>query len=225
MRIRPPAVILLCLAATACDDSSAPTTTPTTALRVINAADGPVDVLVDGQTLLRRLAAGAVSPRLGVTAAQHAVQLREAGTSTGSSNLAVTAAEGRIATVYARSTGGTLAAAALLDTALVPGPGKGKLRVVHLAPNAPALDVWRTQPDYGTFIRIQFPFPYEAAPVVQSTPGAWEVRVTPAGQSSELVGPVLASSGAITIAEGELRTVVLLDAANGGVKIELLDAR
>ena len=225
MRTLLPAALLLCLAAVACDDPEAPTTTPATTLRVINAADGPVDVLVDGQTLLRGLAAGAISGPLGVTAAQHSVQLREAGSSTSSSALAVTTAEGKVSTVYARSTGGGLGAASLVDTALVPGPGKGKLRVVHLAANAPALDVWRTQPDYQTFIRIQFPFPYEAAPVVASTPGTWEVRVTLAGESTELVSPVLATSGPIAVAEGELRTVVVLDAANGGVKLELLDAR
>lgn len=225
MRTRLLAAFLPCLAAAACDEPGAPTTTPATLLRVINAADGPVDVLVDGQTLLRGLAAGAVSPRLGVSATQHAVQLREAGTSTPSSALAVTVAEGRTATVYARSTGGALDAEALLDTALVPGPGKSKLRVIHLAANAPAVDVWRTQPDYQTFIRIQFPFPYEAAPVVASTPGTWEVRVTLAGESSELVSPVLTSSGPIAVGEGELRTVVLLDVANGGVKLELLDDR
>jgi hypothetical protein len=222
MRTNLPAALLLCLAAVACDEPAAPTTTPTTALRVINAADGPVDVLVDGQTLLRRLAPGAVSARIGVTADQHAVQLRQASASTTSASVAVTASTGRTALLYARSVGGSLAATALSDTGAAPVAGKSKLRVVHLAANAPAIDVWRTQPDYTTPIRVMFPFAYLAeSNYMQSDPGAWEVTVTREGEAA----PVLATSGPITVADGGVRTVVLLDAPNGGIKVEPVDER
>lgn len=223
MRIRLLTAALLCVGGVACEnDAAAPADSPDTALRVINAAAGPVDVVVDGETVLSELAPAAVSARIAISAAPHAVMLRAAGASASSANLAVSASAGRTTTVYAHSSQGALAAAALSDTGAAPVAGKSKVRVVHLAANAPALDVWRTQPDYTTPIRVMFPFAYLAeSNYMQSDPGAWQVSVTREGET----GPVLATSGPITVAGGEVRTVVLLDTPGGGVKVEPLDDR
>ena len=221
MRTRFLAPALLCLAVAGCDDD--PVTVvgdPFTALRVINAASGPVDVLVDGQRVLVALAPSAVSMRLPISAAQHSVQLRATGTASTTASLAVSVSPGRTATVYARPAASGLAAAALSDTGAAPVAGKSKLRVVHLAANAPALDVWRTQPDYTTPISIMFTIAYlTESNYMQSDPGAWTVSVTREGETA----PFLATSGTVTVGAGEVRTVVLLDAPGNGVKIEPLD--
>ncbi len=116
--------------------------------------------------------------------------------------------------------GASLGAVALSDTGAAPVAGRGKLRVVHLAAGAPAVDVWRTQPDFPTAVRVMFPFAYRAeSAYVQSTPGTWTVFVTAAGQAA----PVRAASGPIAVAGGEVRTVVLLDAPGGGVRVTVLD--
>ena len=101
------------------------------------------------------------------------------------------------------------------DTGATPVPGKGKLRVSHLAENAPPIDVYRTQPDFGEFVKFVDTFPYKAStPFYESTPGNWVIRVTAKGTNQ-----VLAESGPIRVEELWVRTVLLLDAPNGGIKI------
>ena len=222
MRTRSLPLLLLSLAAAAaCGDAVAPgdPTTGAAGLRVINAAAAPVDVVVDGRVLVQGLAALAVSERIGVDAGAHLVRLRHTG-GTGAGDATVDARGGETATVAAVPVAGQLAVAALSDTRAAPLAGAGKLRVVHLAANAPALDVWRTQPDYCTAIRVMFPFPYRAeSSYLQSTPGSWEVWVTRQGETA----PRLATSGPVPVAGGEVRTLVILDAPGGGVKVQALD--
>jgi hypothetical protein len=95
--------------------------------------------------------------------------------------------------------------------------GKSKLRVVHLAANAGAVEIWRTQPDFATPTHILTPFPYQgASPYLQSDPGNWEVFVTPAGATTHI-----ATTDAVAVPAGERRTVVLLDSA-GVLKFRVL---
>ena len=221
---------LSCLAAalavsvvTACDDSSDPVNPPPAddaALRVINGAAAPVSVTVDGQVAVASLAAGGLSERLGVDVGTHTVQLRLAGGGAASQQVTFNAREGRSYIVSASADQSGLAAD--VDTGATPIPNRSKLRIIHAAANAPALDVWRTQPDYTTPIRVMFPFAYLAeSNYMQSDPGEWTVAVTREGETA----PFLATSGSIVVLGGEVRTVVLLDAPGSGVKIEELDER
>jgi hypothetical protein len=59
------------------------------------------------------------------------------------------------------------------------------------------------------------PFPYKAStPFIESTPGNWVIRVTKKGTDE-----VLAESGPIRVDELWIRTILLLDTPEGGVKI------
>ena len=126
-----------------------------------------------------------------------------------------------------RAASGAVASATLDDTNNVVPAGATKVRVLHLAPNAGTLQVYRTQPDYQQPISWQFPFDYQAAPTslsapfYQSTVGSWEVRVwtSPADASGWASAPVQV---VIPLASGEKKTVLILDKAGGGVRIELL---
>jgi len=95
-----------------------------------------------------------------------------------------------------------------------------------MASAAAPISIWRTQPDYGTMIRVQFPFPYRAvSPYLQSTPGDWRVMV-----SSETNVPAtvpmpdtLADSGPIAVGTGTSKTVVIVNAVGGGVAVVVVD--
>ena len=220
--------LLLSIALAGCGSDS-PTiccTNGEASLRVVNAFTSPVDVLIDGNVAISGLAAGTI----GTTAPApggHTLVLRPAGAAASASQ-SITTSAGALGTVAAvRSSSGSVATAILDDTGSIVPAGHTKVRVLHLAPNAGTLQVYRTQPDYQTPISWQFPFTYQAeptslsAPFYQSTVGSWEIRVwqTPAdasGWSSATTKVV------IPLASGEKKTVVILDKPGGGIQIELL---
>lgn len=197
-----------------------------TSVRVVNAFTSPVDVLVDGAVIISALAAGAIDTG-SAAVGNHTVVLRPTnGAASVTQSLATTT--GGMSTMAAvRASNGSVASAVLDDTnSVVPG-GATKLRVLHLAPNAGTLQVFRTQPDFQQPISWQFPFDYQptptslSAPFYQSTIGSWEVRVwkTPADASGWANAPLKL---VIPLASGEKRTVLLLDAPGGGVRAEIL---
>lgn len=196
------------------------------AVRVINAFSTPVDVIIDGKVAIASLAAGAVNSAA-ADAGSHTLVLRPTGSQTSLSQSVVTAAGALPTIAVVRAANGAMASAVLDDTNSVVPAGATKVRVLHLAPNAGTLQVYRTQPDYPQPVSWQFPFNYQpeptslSAPFYQSTVGSWEVRVwqTPADASGWANAPVKV---VIPLASGEKKTVVILDAPGGGVRVELL---
>jgi hypothetical protein len=201
-------------------------TGPQNSLRVVNAFTGPVDVLVDGNVALASVAAGAIVTTAAAPGS-HAVALRPSGSSA-SVTQTVNTVSGAMNTLAAvRSTSGAIGTAVLDDTNSVVPTGATKLRVLHLAPNAGTLQVYRTQPDYQQPISWQFPFTYQAeptslsAPFYQSTVGTWEVRIwqSPADASGWANAPVKV---VLPLGSGEKKTILILDAPGGGVRTEIL---
>jgi len=205
-------VLLATVAATACGPSmsDAGATNPgngSAAIRVINASQGLVDVIVDGQTVLHGLQVATVSDRISVSSGGH--QIRLAAPNGSSAQLQVDAATGATRVAVVTPNASNLSASVLADTGAIVPAGKTKLRVAHLAAGAGSIEIWRTQPDFQTPVHILTPFDYQAtSPYLQSDPGNWEVFVTRPGTT-----PKLATTGAVTIPAGEKRTVVLLDSA------------
>ena len=220
--------VLLATIAGGCSSDS-PTeccTAGTPSLRVINAFTSSVDVVIDGNVAIGSLAAGAIGTAA-PAAGRHTLVLRPAGSSASVSQ-SITTSDGGLSTVAAvRSASGAVTSVALDDTNSVVPPNATKVRVLHFAPNAGTLQVYRTQPDYQTPVSWQFPFTYQAeptslsAPFYQSTVGSWDVRVwqTPTDASGWANAAVRV---VIPLASGEKKTVVILDKAGGGVRIELL---
>ena len=227
MRFTLRALPVLALAAVAsCNNGPTAFNGDQPAVRVVNAFTGPVDVLVDGAVASASLSAGAISSVYAPYGA-HTLMIRQAGTTTSSSQNIVTAA-GALSTIAAvRSSSGTVATAVLDDTGSVVPAGKTKVRVLHMAPNAGELQVYRTQPDWQTPVRWQFPFTYQAqpnslsAPFYQSDVGSWEIHIwqTPADASGWASAPVQI---VIPLGSGEKKTVLILDKVGGGVRYELL---
>ena len=179
------------------------------------AALASVDVVVDGQTRLSNVAYGVPSSTMALSLGPHQVKVVPAGTAASGGGTTVTLRAGDTTRVVVIGTATAMTPIALGDTGATPVPGKGKLRVSHLAANAPPIDVSRTQPDFAQFVTFMTPFAYNTStPFIESTPGNWVIRVTAKGTDQ-----VLAESGAIRVDALWVRTVLLLDAPNGGIKI------
>jgi hypothetical protein len=203
-------------------------------LRIVNGAVGAVSVFVDGSQRATNMSAGTVSPALYVSEGTRHVEFRSPATGTTLAAIDVTTnGMGRTVVTATRRADGTLKADVLGDTAAIVNAGASKLRVLHLAASAPSIDIWRTQPDFSTPSPFMIPFAYSASSgYLQSTPGEWVVFVTPhipptPGDSLGIGSPATVPARSIatfhiTIPAGVAKTVVVLDAAGGGVKIEEL---
>ena len=207
-------------AAVACsDEASGPDDNGNTdgRLQVVSAvsAVASVDVVVDGQTRLSSVPYGVPSSPIALSLGQHSVKVVPAGTAPSAGGTLVTLRAGDTTRVVVTGTPTAMTPVALGDTGAAPVPGKGKLRVTHLAANAPPIDVYRTQPDFPTFVTFMTPFNYnQSTPFIMSDPGNWVIRVTARGTNQ-----VIAESGPIRVDALWIRTILLLDAPNGGVKI------
>jgi hypothetical protein len=176
-------------------------------VRVINATNSLVDVLIDGQTVVRGLMIAHVSDRLVVSSGSHVVRLVASAGSSAQVQFDASSAATRTAVVA--PSGSSLAATVLADTGALVPVGKSKLRVAHLSANAGSIEIWRTQPDFQTPVHILTPFDYLAtSQYLQSDPGSWEVFVTRPGSTTKLT-----TTGPVQIPSGEKRTAVLLDSA------------
>jgi hypothetical protein len=207
--------------AAACSDAPSGATAGSARLRVINGATSTVGVYVDGTALLGALSPATVSPPLPVAPGARRVELRPAGGAAGASaQVDATVAETTLVAALG-TTPGSVTAMALPDTGAIPAPGMSKLQAVHLAARAPAIWVWRKQPDFPTPVTFMFPHPYGmSTSYIQSTPGTWEVYVTREG-----VNPSVATLAhlSVPVAANQARRVAVLDSA-GGVRLTLLDA-
>jgi hypothetical protein len=183
-------------------------------------------VLIDGTVVIASLAAGAIGTAAPASGS-HALVLRPTG-SGGAVMQSITTTTRALNTIAAvRASNGAMASAVLDDTGSVVPSGATKVRVLHLAPNAGELQVYRTQPDFQQPVSWQFPFTYEAqptalgAPFYQNTIGSWEVRIwqSPSNASGWAAAAVKI---VIPLKSGEKKTVLMLDNPGGGVRIELI---
>ena len=140
----------------------------------------------------------------------------------------ITSTTGSVSTIAAlRASSGALSSASLDDTNSVVPAGATKVRVLHLAPNAGTLQVYRPQPDFPTPVSWQFPFTYQAAPTplsapfYQSTVGTWEVRIwqTPADASGWASAP---TKIVLPLTSGQKKTILILDGVGGGIRTEVI---
>ena len=218
------AVWMLLLGAACSSDQSGPGGSGAS-LSVVNGASaaGTVKVYVDG-SFAGNVAVAERGAKVELDPGAHQVEVRRSDGSTGFAR-SVTVQADMPMTVVAYDSLGLLRPAVLEDSNAVVAPGKSKLRVAHFAEAAGQIDIWRTQPDFGTPIRLMFPFNYrDVSPYVESTPGAWRVLVSTA--ISTPTGPMpdtLAMTGSLTVGDGEARTVVVVDRPGGGVQAIAID--
>jgi hypothetical protein len=183
-------------------------------LRFVNAVHGNVNLMVDGQALLTNVPLGG-SRQTPVGPGAHSIVVEKVGGAAGGAR-STTIATGGSALIVALDSAGTASASVLSDTGAVVPAGATKLRVAHYATLAPQIDIWRTQPDFGTPIRVMFPFNAgNVSPYLQSTVGDWHVMVSHAiSGCCGSMPDTLANTGLFAVADGKSKTVIVTD---GGV--------
>ena len=199
-------------------------------IRLVHASPdaSPVDVAVDGKTVVTNLAFGGISPASGyltVTAGNRKVEVRATGTTTDLINSNVSFGSGKEYTVLVSGFVANIAAIVLTDDNSAPASGNFKLRIVHASPSGPAsVDVYVVAP--GTDITNVTPtvsgLAYGQASGYQTaTAASTEVIITAAANKAAIIDQTY------DLTAGQIRTLVVLDNTPGGsvnpVPLELVD--
>ena len=208
----------------ACSDDDDDGTGPTgqARVRVVHASpDAPaVDVLVDDAVALSNVSYLAASNYLELADGGHNVKVNAAGTSTTVIDADVDLADGTDYTLIASGLLDAIAPIVLTDDNSTPPAGTARVRAIHGAPSAPAVDVYVTAPeaDLETASPVLSSVAFgDVADYLEVPAGDYQVRVTPAGSKT-----VVIDSGALTLASGQVRTAIAVDAAGGGAPFDLL---
>jgi uncharacterized protein DUF4397 len=191
-------------------------------VRVVHASpDAPsVDVLVDDAVALPNVPYLGVSDYLDVPSGDRNFKVNAAGTATTVIDADANLAEDGKYTVIASGLLNAIEPLVLEDDDIAPAAGNVRVRAVHGAPSAPAVDVYVTAP--GTDLTAETPVLTnvvfgQAADYLEVPAGTYQVRVTPAGAKT-----VVIDSGSLTLASGQVRTAIAVDAPGGGAPFDLL---
>jgi hypothetical protein len=191
-------------------------------VRVVHASpDAPaVDVLVDDAAALSNVGYLTASDYVELANGAHNVKVNAAGTSTTVIDADVDLADGTDHTVIASGLLEAIQPIVLEDDNSTPAAGTARVRAIHGAPSAPAVDVYVTAP--GADLEAASPALSnvafgDVADYLEVPAGDYQVRVTPAGTKT-----VVIDSGALTLTSGQVRTAIAVDAPGGGAPFDLL---
>jgi Domain of unknown function (DUF4397) len=188
-------------------------------LRVLHASVGldAVDVYLDNDRTSRGLAFGSVSGYKGVSSGVR-VELNPADSASVLATVSPAVSGDKDYTLVAYGWAGGVKTLLLADDAEDPDSGRFKLRVLHAAPDAGAVDVYLTgdtEDDLGAATPVAAALAGNAlGSFVQRAAGSWRIRVTGAGQAGDLR---LDLSGQV-LARGQVYTLVLVS-GRGGVLV------
>jgi hypothetical protein len=222
------AVLLL---AGGCSDDGGPTP-PNGTLKVIQAAESTaaIDVMVDGDLVIQRLAAGAVSPAVSVPAGLRAITFRPVGSPASPNELQLSVVADSTYTTVVIDSAAVLVPLVLADTGSVPAAGRTKLRVANFAALAGPIDVYRRQPDFDGILTLVFPFTYQlVSNYVESDPGDWQVLIASEarvdGVPPDEPQDTLLVADPVSLAADQASTVVIIDTPGGGLDAVLVRDR
>lgn len=191
-------------------------------VRVVHASpDAPaVDVLLDDAEVLGGVPYLAASDYLDAPAGNRNLKVNAAGTATTVINADLNLMDGTDYTVIAAGPVQSIEPLVLQDDNSAPAAGNARVRAIHGAPSAPAVDIYVTAPGAdlaGTTPLLTNVSFRDVADYLEVPAGDYQVRVTPAGSKT-----VVIDSGTLTLASGEVRTAIAVDAAGGGGPFDLL---
>jgi hypothetical protein len=191
-------------------------------LRVVHASpDAPdVDVLLDDAEVLGDVPYLTASDYLEVPAGDRNLKVNAAGTATTVIDADVSLVDGTDYTVIATGLAEAIEPIVLQDDNSAPASGNARVRAIHGAPGAPAVDIYVTAPgaDLETTIPLLANVEFgDVADYIDAPAGDYQVRVTPTGTKT-----VLIDSGTLTLSSGQVRTAIAVDAAGGGAPFDLL---
>jgi hypothetical protein len=191
-------------------------------VRVVHASpDAPdVDVLVDDAEVLGDVPYLTASDYLDVPSGDRNLKVNAAGTATTVIDADVNLVDGTDYTVIASGLVADIEPIVLEDDNTAPAAGNARVRAIHGAPSAPAVDIYVTAP--GADLATETPALAnvgfgDVTDYFEAPAGDYQVRVTPAGTKT-----VAIDSGSLTLASGQVRTAIAVDAAGGGAPFGLL---
>ncbi len=204
--------------------ASAEVPSNTSWVRVVHAAsDAPaVDVLANGNLVFQGLKFKDFTEYTPVPPGTYTFQVNLTGTGTTAVATGPEKLQGGSAyTFYAlgKASAGTLFIMATGDDVTQPQPGSTKIRVVHGASTAPAVDVYASAPYAplpATPALSSVPYPL-AGPYLIVPEGVYQARVAVAGTKT-----IAIDSGRLPLTGGTIRTVVALDPSTTGGSFQLL---
>lgn len=195
-------------------------------VRVVHASpDAPaVDVLVDGVRVLENLPFREYSEYLPLPAGSHEIRVNVTGTSTTVLQAAPSVEAGKdytaIALGFAGGRSPALDLLLLADDNTMPESGRIKLRVVHGAPSAPAVDVYVTTPFESLAAKtpVLANVPFKAASGYLTVPiSLYQARVAVAGTKN-----IAIDSHRLVTWNGMVRTIIAVDARGGGSPFDFI---
>lgn len=190
-------------------------------VRVFHASpDAPsVDVLVNGGRILENVPYSAASEFLPVDPGAARIQVNVAGTDTTAIDATLELAEDTDYLVVAADKVAKIAPLVFTADRKTPESGTARVRVLHSAASAPAVDVYVTAPGQGlgSSNPVLANVPFKAISDYLSVPeGSYDVTVTVAGTKT-----VAIQAKSLAIPEGLVATVAALDAQGGGAPFSL----
>ncbi|WP_051534432.1 DUF4397 domain-containing protein [Deefgea rivuli] len=191
-------------------------------VRVIHASpDAPnVDVYAGGAKALSNVPYKAASGLLTVNAGDLPIKVTPTGSDTGVISATLKLAKDSITTVIAINEVAKIEALVITESAMKPAAGNARLRVVHAAATAPAVDVYVTAPsaDLAMTTATLSNVAFKAFSDGLEVPAAdYRVRVTAAGSKT-----VVFDSGTLAVPAGADLLAVAVPQANGSSPISLL---
>jgi hypothetical protein len=218
-------MILALATLAACDNGNGPPPPQASSLRVLHTIRGgpSLTVFVDGGRG-STVAFGQLSRTAFLSPGQHDLVLVPPDTSH-SLIVVFNSAEGVDYSVFAiDSTSGathTIVPVFVLDTGAVPPLGHGRLRIASFAAAAPAIDTRRRQPDSTGLLVSAQPLNFRAVTrYFDGAAGDWSVVISHAGTTDTLL-----ATGTIPIADGQARTIVVIDSTATHVSWRLVPDR
>lgn len=209
------ALAMLGMAATvaACSDDDP---VDTTRLRAVHLSpDAPnVDILVNGSQVASDVAYEENTGYLTVPSGTTDILVQPVGTNVNAIDASPDLDPNTDYTVLAANLVADIEPILLTDNNQAPTSGNVKVRIVHGAPSAPAVDVYVTAPgaDLATATPTLTNVSFGVASGYLSVPaGSYQIRVTPTGTKT-----VVIDSGSVPLASGQIRTVIATDAPGGG---------
>lgn len=180
-----------------------------TQVRVLHASpDAPnVDVRYSGRTVLSNVAYAQASDYLKVAAGKRRVEVRATGTSADVIDVKPDFAKNRFYTVIAANDLASITPLLFQDDHTAPASGQVKVRFIHAAPGAPAVDIYVGAPGSGTAgTPAVTNLAFQAATDYLSVPtGSYQAYITATGSKT-----VAIDSGVLNLNAGQVRTAVAI---------------
>lgn len=200
-----------------CSDSDGPRRAD---LRVVHASPNApaVDVRIDGEGVLSAVPYKVASDFLSARAGEREVEVLVAGTETVVISATLELAPKSATTVIAADFVASIQPIVLADDRSAPPAGQAKVRIVHGAPSAPAVDIYVTVPNAALGVPTLTNVPFLAESGYLTLPaGTYQARVAVAGTQA-----IVIDTGAVPILAGAVVTAIAVDAPGGGAPFDLL---